>query len=302
MTNKLISIAMATYNGEKFLGEQLDSILSQTYSNLEIIICDDNSTDSTYTILCEYASFDSRIKLFKNDTNLGLVKNFERALSLSSGEYIALADQDDIWLPEKIKTLLNEIGNYDLICSSFKPIDAKGKEKFLKNKTLMNSLLFEKEIKFNLDTFFYNNFVTGCTALFSKSLLTKALPIPDNIYYHDWWLATIAQKQNGIKYLFNQPLILYRQHNENHTGMKIPSKEIYAYMQIKRLNALLLSDIFSPIEKTRIKEAIFFFTNTIDKVSRYQIFIISIKRSKAIWPNSRLLVRILKILKLLYEQ
>ena len=100
-----ISIAMTTYNGEKYLAEQLDSILSQTHTDWELIICDDCSTDSTWQILQEYAQKDSRIKIYKNEQNLGFKKNFEKAIGLCTGDYIALSDQDDVWFPEHLSLL-----------------------------------------------------------------------------------------------------------------------------------------------------------------------------------------------------
>src|ERR1700744_3577317 len=99
MEEPLISVALCTYNGEKYIKEQLDSIINQTYTCIEVIIVDDGSTDSTYDIISDYALRDNRIKCFKNETNLGFNKNFEKAVSLTSGEYIAISDQDDIWLP-----------------------------------------------------------------------------------------------------------------------------------------------------------------------------------------------------------
>ena len=104
----LISIALATYNGEKYLREFLDSIAYQTYKNIEIIACDDQSTDNTVKILEEYSKI-LNLRYYLNENRLGPVKNFEKALKLCSGRFIALADQDDIWLPEKIETLYNEI-------------------------------------------------------------------------------------------------------------------------------------------------------------------------------------------------
>src|ERR1700742_3478188 len=100
----LISVALCTYSGEKFLQEQMDSILAQTYKNLEIVIVDDCSTDRTIDIINSYAEKDKRIKLFQNDTNLGFNKNFEKALSLTTGEYISISDQDDTWLPQKLQS------------------------------------------------------------------------------------------------------------------------------------------------------------------------------------------------------
>src|ERR1700748_3070750 len=94
----LVSVAMCTYNGEKYIRQQLDSILNQTWRNLEIVIVDDGSSDDTFAIISEYAEKDSRIKCFKNEVNLGFNKNFEHAVELTTGDYIAISDQDDIWL------------------------------------------------------------------------------------------------------------------------------------------------------------------------------------------------------------
>jgi glycosyltransferase involved in cell wall biosynthesis len=102
-TGVLVSILLATYNGSGFLRDQLDSILKQSHSNLEIIICDDASTDSTWEILMSYAEADERIRLFRNHDNIGYNKNFASMVSKASGEYIAFSDQDDIWHVEKIK-------------------------------------------------------------------------------------------------------------------------------------------------------------------------------------------------------
>ena len=107
---------MTTYNGERYLQEQIDSILNQTYSNFELIICDDCSTDSTIEIISSYN--DSRIKLFVNDKNLGFKKNFEKAIKLCTGEYIALSDQDDIWKSNHLEVLYEKINNKELICGN----------------------------------------------------------------------------------------------------------------------------------------------------------------------------------------
>ena len=110
-----VSIALATYNGEKYLREQLDSILSQSIQDFELVACDDCSTDSTLKILNEYAEKDFRVKVFTNEKNLGFKKNFEKAIFLCSGDYIALSDQDDIWTENHLQVLLENIGNNDLV-------------------------------------------------------------------------------------------------------------------------------------------------------------------------------------------
>ena len=127
----MISIAMATYNGELFIREQLDSILTQTLSDWELIVCDDGSTDNTLSILQEYANNDSRIKIYQNETNLGFKRNFEKAIGLCSGECIALCDQDDIWYPNHLEILLNLIGNNSLSIGNSDIVDT--------NNTFLNN-------------------------------------------------------------------------------------------------------------------------------------------------------------------
>ena len=119
----LVSIAMCTYNGEPFLREQMDSLVKQDYRPIELVIVDDGSTDATQSILAEYANQHDFIKLHVNDSNLGFIKNFEKAISLCSGEYISLCDQDDIWFPEKTSALMAGIGEASLIYSTLAFID-----------------------------------------------------------------------------------------------------------------------------------------------------------------------------------
>ena len=120
----MLSIAMTTYNGSKYLQKQLDSILNQSYSDFELVICDDCSIDDTFEILKIYEKRDSRIKIFKNNENIGFSKNFEKTISLCKFDYIALADQDDIWKENHLELLLSNlndssasVGNADIMNS-----------------------------------------------------------------------------------------------------------------------------------------------------------------------------------------
>ena len=113
--NNLISIAMCTYNGERFLNEQISSILEQTYRNFELVIVNDNSKDNSINIIKEYQSKDNRIKLFQNNKNIGFLKNFEKAISLCRGDFIALSDQDDVWKKNKLEIFLKNINDNMLI-------------------------------------------------------------------------------------------------------------------------------------------------------------------------------------------
>ena len=129
-----ISIALAAYSGERFIRQQLDSILNQTLSDFEVIVCDDCSTDNTLRILQEYASKDARFKVYQNAENLGFKKNFEHILSLCKGEFIAFCDQDAIWEPDHLEILYKNIGENDCIGANSLIIDENG---ISQNKTLL---------------------------------------------------------------------------------------------------------------------------------------------------------------------
>ena len=216
----MVSIALATYNGEQYLKEQLDSILEQSYTDIEIIACDDCSTDSTPKILEEYQKKDSRFKFYINERNLGFKKNFEKCISLCNGEYIALSDQDDVWTKDHIECLVSKIGENDLICGNA----------YLSNSDLTDSgtTLFDTlDIDFLPESkqawFFYlihHGIIQGACTLFKKELIQEALPIPDSVRFHDYWLSLVAATNNGIKYLSENCLLYYRQHGNNVTENK----------------------------------------------------------------------------------
>ena len=126
MNTKLVSIVVTTYNGERFLKAQLDSIIAQTYQPIEIIVVDDGSTDNTLNILNEYATNHKNVSVIKNEQNLGYVKNFEKGFSLAKGDYIAPCDQDDVWLPTKIDVLVNHIGDDAIAYCDSEFIDGAG--------------------------------------------------------------------------------------------------------------------------------------------------------------------------------
>lgn len=207
---------MATYNGEKYLREQLDSILSQTIKVFELIVCDDCSSDSTVMILKEYSTNDSRIKIFTNERRLGYVKNFEKAILLCSGKYIALSDQDDFWLPEHLEILYKEIvtGKYDLVGGNAILVDANNKEI---GGMLITNGVFPKSKEEWQNRLLHKNLFQGAALMFSRDILEKALPFPTKIGVHDWWLALVASECKGVSYI-DTAILRYRQHGNNVTG------------------------------------------------------------------------------------
>ncbi len=198
-----VSVALCTYNGEAFLQKQLDSILTQTYAPFEVIIVDDNSTDSTREILISYQERYPFIKVYLNEANVGFNQNFEKAISLASGEYICLSDQDDVWYPDKIKTLLENIGENWLIFSNSEIINL---DETPTGKNLLNHFKFSDDYK----SILFENFVTGHTCLMNRDLKKYIFPLPLKGYY-DWWLGFIALYHHKLVYL-DQVLTKYRVH------------------------------------------------------------------------------------------
>lgn len=227
---------MATYNGAKYIREQLDSILAQSHSNIEVVVCDDGSTDETVAIVNEYVRQGYNIRLHQNETNLGFVKNFEKAVSFCTGDYIALADQDDIWLEHKLSTLLELIqkSGAGLVYSNAHLIDEQGNRfDTLQNVMPVNYI----RGKACYGSFYLDNCVTGCTAMFDRKLLANAMPFPDWIEYHDQWLAYVATRfETGIDFT-EEPLIEYRQHADNVVGVRGKQQNVRFYFQ-KHLNRI----------------------------------------------------------------
>lgn len=216
-----ISVALATYNGEMYILKQLQSIAEQTLLPFELIISDDCSTDSTYSIICNFAEiapFD--VKISQNDVNIGYVKNFEKAILQCTGDYIALADQDDIWALHKIQTLVSEIGDNFLIHTDAILIDDMGKVLHASYTNYSGKYLGRDFIQY-----LACNNVTGCTMMFKKDLVRHVLPFPDDFPFHDWWIALHAVYLKKIKYC-DKKLIYYRQHGLNQVGAKISSEHI----------------------------------------------------------------------------
>ncbi|WP_184543773.1 glycosyltransferase family 2 protein [Mucilaginibacter sp. FT3.2] len=205
MKTPLVSIALCSYNGEKYVAEQLESIITQTYENLEIIVLDDCSTDSTPEIVRAYQARDPRVSLYRNEHNLGFNKNFERAVSLATGRFIAISDQDDVWEPNKIQVLIDNIKDAWLIFSNSQYMEADGtrtERKLLKDFSLTGR---------NFKMLLLNNFVTGHTSMFTRELLDHALPFPDAGFY-DWWMGFVALYHNRLAYV-DRVLTRYRAHD-----------------------------------------------------------------------------------------
>ena len=208
MSSIKISVCMATYNGEKYIKEQLISILNQIAETDEIIISDDSSNDNTLEIISSID--DSRIKIYRNSFR-NVVKNFEFAISKASGDIIFLSDQDDIWHPDKVINYMDQFRNIDigLVIANLQIIDKYGKNS--------GKGFFEEGFSSSiLQNFIKNNFI-GCSMAFRKELVSRVIPFPNNIPMHDWWIGLVALKSSRVGYI-NKKLTYYRRHDSNVTS------------------------------------------------------------------------------------
>lgn len=223
-----ISVALAAYKGEQYIAEQIESILSQLGENDELIVSDDFPSGKTRTVIETLSSQDKRI-IYIEGPGKGVIKNFENALKVCSGDVIFLSDQDDVWLPGKVEAVMNEFRNgAKLVLHDASITDA---DLHITAPSCFEVHGANASFKSNL---IKNTFV-GCCMAFTKELLEQTMPFPEGIAMHDWWIALIALKNKQKTVLLKKPLILWRRHGDNVTGGKTS-----AVQKIKwRLNMLL---------------------------------------------------------------
>ena len=207
---------MATYNGEKYIYEQTKSILDQLKSLDELIVSDDGSTDNTLNVLNSFG--DERIKIFHNDGKQGPVGNFQNAIEKAKGDYIFLADQDDIWHDNKITVMISYLQEYDVVNCDVKIVDndlVTLKESFFQHAKSGKG--FIKNLR--------RNTYMGNSMAFKKEILPVILPFPHNIPNHDLWIG-VAADLFYKPYFINQVLGLHRRHDSNASNtfdLKIPT-------------------------------------------------------------------------------
>lgn len=211
MERSSVSVVIATYNGEKYIKEQLDSILLQLKENDEVVISDDGSTDGTLDIINQIAYKDARVKVIEGPKN-GYNKNFENAINHSKNEYIFICDQDDVWMENKVDVVLakftDEIacirhdaivvdGQFNVICESY-------------NDMRKSNINYKKNI--------YKNTFTGCCMCVKREWLMKLLPFPNDVFY-DAWIGILSCKYKKAL-VINDKLIYWRRHNSTVTKLK----------------------------------------------------------------------------------
>lgn len=210
--NIRVSVAMATYNGEKYINAQINSIINNLGKNDELVISDDGSIDKTRSIIKDFQKKDNRIK-FYDGPKLGVKQNFANAIEKCNGKYIFLSDQDDVWMKNKIERVLKFFEKEECLV------------------VVHNSVIVDSNLKATGQTFFqfrnsgvgiikniWKNTYIGCCMAFKSSLKEKILPIPNNIDMHDQWIGVLGEKY-GKNIFIDECLIKYRRHDSNVSQM-----------------------------------------------------------------------------------
>ncbi|MCZ4242916.1 glycosyltransferase family 2 protein [Pedobacter punctiformis] len=222
MTNSKINIVLATYNGQSYIEAQINSIIAQTYSNWELLIRDDGSTDKTLQIIKEFENVDNRINVLTDlKGNVRSCQNFSILMSQVSkdAQYVMFCDQDDIWLEDKIERSLYAMNTLEkahgsdgplMVYGTYRMIDHNGKD--------LQLAVPDYSTRPSLNLLLSQNYIYGCTMLINQKLLERSIPIPSTAENHDYWLALICAINNGHFSYIKQPLLLYRQHNLNVSG------------------------------------------------------------------------------------
>lgn len=199
----LISVCVATYNGERYVADQLASILQSRLVD-EVIVSDDGSSDDTRNIVMSCG--DARVRLVSGP-QAGLVRNYEHLLMQARGEHIFLADQDDLWMPDKVETMMRALRSADLAVSDCRVVD-------MDLKILQSSFFATHSSGPGLLKNLLKNSYLGCCIAFNRSLLKFALPFPHPLAMHDWWLGLVAESFGSVTFV-PLPLVLYRRHQAN---------------------------------------------------------------------------------------
>jgi glycosyltransferase involved in cell wall biosynthesis len=219
-----IDIVLSTYNGEHFLKEQIDSILSQTDNRWTLIIRDDGSTDATLGIVREFIfNHPNKIILIDDNEHLGSCQSFSRLLEHASSDYIMFCDQDDVWLPDKVASSFRKMSAMETAHGKETPLLVHSDLQIVAADLSPCAESMWQRQKINpisgsrLNKLLQKNVVTGCATMINRSLRDLALPVPETAIMHDWWLALVAAAFGNIG-IIPESGLFYRQHRDNAIG------------------------------------------------------------------------------------
>ena len=218
------AILLSTYNGEKFLREQLDSIFSQTDQDWCLFVRDDGSTDSTTSILSEYKlKYGEKIEIIPSDKNIGPIASFELLMSSCDSDYVYFCDQDDVWLPNKIEVMRKvmqkaEENNGKAPVVAFSDLKVVDSSLNIISESFWNYSKIDPSISSDFEMLCVHGVATGCAMMVNRKAIDHALPFPPEVRMHDAWVVLCTSKAGGIVTYTSEPTILYRQHGNNLVG------------------------------------------------------------------------------------
>jgi len=208
-----VSVCIATFNGEKYIRQQLESILFQLLPNDEIVISDNCSSDGTIDIITSFA--DSRISIHSFEVK-SVTLNFENAIKYACGDIIILSDQDDVWLNGKVSRIRQELKIFDLVVTDCIIVD--------EHLNLLKTSLFDLiQSNSGIIRNLVRNSYTGCCMAFNRKIVHAALPFPKNLPMHDWWIGLVAEIAGSVTFV-KRPYLLHRRHGSNASTLSVSSK------------------------------------------------------------------------------
>jgi glycosyltransferase involved in cell wall biosynthesis len=236
-----VSVCMTVYNGDKYLRQQIESVICELQDDDELLIYDDLSTDMTAKIVAEFAS-DKRIKYRKNPDKLGVVKNFERALQNAQGEYIFLCDQDDVWLPGKVQICVEALKSHLLVVTDCVVVNQE-------LEILYPSFFELRRSGAGVLKNIWKNTYLGCCMAFRRELLETGLPIPRNMPMHDMWLGLIAEVSGNVLFI-DEKFLLYRRHETTAS----PTAGVSGFSVFKqcKLRLILIFNLLRRVLETKL--------------------------------------------------
>ncbi|SKA84114.1 Glycosyl transferase family 2 [Thiothrix eikelboomii] len=238
-----LSVALCTYNGEKYLAEQLESIARQTLTVDEILVCDDQSTDHTLSIAQQFLHQGLPLKIYQNPQRLGFSRNFAQAIQRCQGDIIFLCDQDDRWHPDKVAVMLSYFSQHPETLLLFSNGELVNAEAQPLNCQLWQALPSQPSVNPSFLDLLNHDWITGAACAFRRELIDYALPIPP-YWIHDAWLGLIASAVGEVKAIPDL-LIQYRQHDNNQIGLKPPTLK----QKIAKLHQLVTTQPITTPEK-----------------------------------------------------
>ncbi len=291
-----VAVVVATYNGATYLPAQLESIIQQTHKPSQIIIIDDASSDDTVSIAQAFAALHPEVMVVQNETRLGYIKNFEKGMLLANANYVALSDQDDIWVPHKLEKLLASIGDQMLAYSDSELIDSNGHLLHKKMSSIKNQLAYHTPIMYAIGAW-----APGHAMLFKKELIDKAVPFP-TLVTHDFWLGFVATCYSTVVYV-NEPLVHYRQHTQNAIGADTTKNKTASLTkaQKKQQARARMQLLYNKVKETGHKHAVMF-EKINDSYSSFS-FSNNFKRAKVFYDYRNLILAYKKksaLLKILF--